>query len=274
MPATSCDTSRRDLLIAMSAFALGALSGRTRGGQSFRIFDALLYSGTRDLGRYGILPLPTLYNLWRPGLSRSAIDYTSLRKALEELPKPTPLFFIDIESWPLLRVDREIRDSSVRKFIEVTKIAREHRPDARLGFYNVPPVGTYWPIIKHDGGEFSDWMLANRALDPLAARVDALFPSLYTFYNERAGWLAVAKGILAEARRYGKPVYPFLWSQFHDSNDRLAGQAVPNDFWAEQLRFCRENADGVVLWGGYQRQWDENAGWWQTTIKTLELKAN
>jgi len=52
----------------------------------------------------------------------------------------------------------------------------------------VPPVGTYWPIIKHDGGEFSDWMLANRALDPLAARVDALFHR-YTHFitNERGG---------------------------------------------------------------------------------------
>jgi len=249
MPATSCDTSRRDLLIAMSAFALGALSGRTRGGSPSGSSTHFCIPELVTLAATASCHCPLCINLWRPGLSRSAIDYTSLRKALEELPKPTPLFFIDIESWPLLRVDREIRDSSVRKFIEVTKIAREHRPDARLGFYNVPPVGTYWPIIKHDGGEFSDWMLANRALDPLAARVDALFPSLYTFYNERAGWLAVAKGILAEARRYGKPVYPFLWSQFHDSNDRLAGQAVPNDFWAEQLRFCRENADGVVLWG-------------------------
>jgi hypothetical protein len=51
----------------------------------------------------------------------------------------------------------------------------------------------------------------------------------------------------------------------------LVGKNIPTDFWATQLRFCRENADGVVLWGGYQRQWNEDAAWWQTTIATLGL---
>jgi len=47
MPATSCDTSRRDLLIAMSAFALARYPVE-RGGQSFRIFTHFVFR-TRDL---------------------------------------------------------------------------------------------------------------------------------------------------------------------------------------------------------------------------------
>jgi hypothetical protein len=256
--------------LAASA-ALGPLSRLTLAAPRFQVFDALLYSGRRDLSRYGIQPLPTLYNLWRPQSPHGAIDYTAMRAALGALPNWASLYFIDIEYWPLLQVSPSVRDSSISKFLEVAKIARSARPGARFGFYNVAPIGTYWAILMQQSKEYPEWLRANRALDPLAAMVDVLFPSLYTFYNEPGGWMTVAQGILAEARRYGKPVYPFLWPEFHDSNRQLAGQVIPADFWAAQLRFCRENADGVVLWGGYQHQWDENAAWWQTTREALGL---
>jgi hypothetical protein len=29
-------------------------------------------------------------------------------------------------------------------------------------------------------------------------------------------------------------------------------------------------ADGIVIWGGYQQQWDDNAHWWMETKKFLQ----
>lgn len=274
---SACSTpgiTRRDLLRAMATCALGPLGDIALAASRFQVFDALLYIGKGDLSRYGIQSLPTLYNLWRPGFSRDAIDHTAMRTAVEALPDWTSLYFIDIENWPLVHVSTTVRDSSIGKFLEVARIARSTRPRARFGFYNVVPVGTYWAILMQQSKEYPEWLQVNRALDPLAAMVDVIFPSLYTFYDEPDGWMTVARGILAEARRYGKPVYPFLWPEFHDSNKQLAGQTIPADFWATQLRFCQENADGVVLWGGYQQQWDDNAAWWQTTRETLRLTPN
>ncbi len=267
-------STRRDVLIGMATCALGPLSGQMLAAPRFEVFDALLYSGRRDLGRYGLKPLPTLYQLWRPGSPHDSIDHTAMHAALAQLPSDTSLYFIDIEYWPLLQTSPKVRDSTISKYLEVARIARSAKPDVRFGFYNVPPVGTYWAILLQNSKEYPEWLQANRALDPLAAEVDVLFPSLYTFYNDPAGWTIAARGLLTEARRYGKPVYPFLWPEFHDSNKELAGQFIPTDFWAAQLRFCQENADGVVLWGGYQRQWNEDAAWWQTTIETLGLTSS
>jgi hypothetical protein len=71
--------------------------------------------------------------------------------------------------------------------------------------------------------------------------------------------------MLIEARRYGKPVYPFLWPTYHNSNKKLTGQLVPGDYWRMELELVHQYADGVVLWGGYKEKWDENAAWWRET---------
>ena len=36
------------------------------------------------------------------------------------------------------------------------------------------------------------------------------------------------------------------------------------DVWETTLRISLDEADGLVLWGGWQVPWDENAPWWVT----------
>lgn len=38
------------------------------------------------------------------------------------------------------------------------------------------------------------------------------------------------------------------------------------------LRVTLDEADGMVLWGGYQTPWDENAPWWVTIKARLTDK--
>ncbi|MDO9084545.1 MAG: hypothetical protein Q7U56_14825, partial [Humidesulfovibrio sp.] len=95
--------------------------------------------------------------------------------------------------------------------------------------------------------------------------VDIIFPSLYTFYDDPAGWKKYAIATIQEAKRYGKPVYPFLWYQYHDSNKLLGGKPIPAAIWRMQLETCLKYADGVVIWGGYKELWSEEAAWWQET---------
>jgi hypothetical protein len=63
----------------------------------------------------------------------------------------------------------------------------------------------------------------------------------------------------------GNPVYAFLWPEFHVSNRFLKGQNTPANFWRHELEFCRTRADGIVIWGGYQKPWDDQAAWWLET---------
>ena len=83
-----------------------------------------------------------------------------------------------------------------------------------------------------------------------------------------AGWTG---GFLkTEARRYGKPMYPFLWMYYHDSNATLKGQLLPRDTWQMELDTVRRQASGTVIWGGWQTQWTgSNADWWTLTTEFL-----
>lgn len=120
---------------------------------------------------------------------------------------------------------------------------------------------------------YQQWLATDRAMAPVAQMVDYIFPSLYTFYDDRRGWLRFAAAQLDEARRYGRPVYPFLWFEYQDGNRLLRGRDVDLAAWEEELRFCRTHADGVVLWGGAGLGWSESAPWWQATRRVLDLPA-
>jgi hypothetical protein len=95
--------------------------------------------------------------------------------------------------------------------------------------------------------------------------VDALFPSIYTFYTDRQGWVTYAIAQITEAKRKakGKPVYAFLWPQYHESNLLLGLRPLDSDYWELQLNTVAQHADGVVIWGGWGANgpelWNEEA---------------
>ena len=63
----------------------------------------------------------------------------------------------------------------------------------------------------------------------------------------------------------------FLWPRYEENKPTdVTGQYMPADFWRLQLETCRQYADGIVIWGGWQEQWDENAPWWVETKKFLQ----
>jgi hypothetical protein len=120
---------------------------------------------------------------------------------------------------------------------------------------------------------YQQWQAANDRLASLVARVDYLFPSLYTFYDDPAGWQYYAEGTIQEARRFGKPVFPFLQMYYHPSNATIGGDELSRAAWRAELDTTRELADGAVIWGGWQMNWNGNARWWRETtafIATLD----
>jgi hypothetical protein len=92
---------------------------------------------------------------------------------------------------------------------------------------------------------------------------------LYTFYEDRDGWVKYAVAQISEARRYGgnKPVYVFLWPQYHEPPNAY----LPTDFWRLELETAKQYADGVVIWGGSLHEtWDNSAPWWIETKKFID----
>jgi hypothetical protein len=81
---------------------------------------------------------------------------------------------------------------------------KNEAPELQVGFFDVAA-----PLISLPGtgqqptndAELAIWKMANSYLIPVATRVDALYPSLYTV--DPAKWVASAQGRISEANRFG-----------------------------------------------------------------------
>jgi hypothetical protein len=255
----------------LRAEAVAAEKAPTRAAEKgFQVFDGLLYSPMPDLRSMGMPKLLSAGNIWRPKVPHEEVDPAGVEAAVRFVHRFTENFYFDCEEWTVSGAPQSVIDANIQKLARTAEIARQTSPQIKFGFYDMVPRATYWPIVLKRADILAEWRDINKRSAVIAAKVDYLFPSLYTFYNDAAGWELAAREILKEAKRYGKPVYPFLWPEFHNSNVTLKGTQVPRDFWRRQLEVCRECADGLVLWGGFTELWDEEAGWWVETKSFMQ----
>lgn len=242
--------------------------------KNFKVFDGTLYKNKPDLSVYGISPIKIIYgqDFWKDKSQMNKLpDERTARRLAREAAAQGILVCLDIEHWPIRGDDAAVA-TGVKKYSQLIQWFHEERPNAKYGYYSLPPVGDYWRVMGGPASEpYKAWQTDNDRLKPLADKVDVLFPSLYTFYLDRGGWVKFAIGQIEEARRYGKPVYVFLWPQFHDSNRILGLRFIPPDYWKLELETVRAHADGVVIWGGWNFEknepadWDDRAPWWLVT---------
>jgi hypothetical protein len=212
--------------------------------------------------------LLSIGNAWRKGISHQDLDPIGMAEAIRITHSLTENCYFDLEEWTLYGSPADL-DTRIQKHLQAISIARQTAPTLRFGFYGVVPTAPYWPIVLNKADELTAWRDLNERSRVIARQVDFLFPSLYTFYDDPRGWELSARAVLMEAKRYGKPVYPFLWPHFHNSNRALWGTMISREFWRRELEVCRECADGVVLWGGFTELWDEEAPWWLETKSFL-----
>lgn len=237
---------------------------------SFQVVDVLLFKGKPDLGALGMLDGAGAGDFWRKGVSRDSLDEGEFRTQMRAWRDYDGVLFLDIESWPTCYAAPDVVDRSVVKFSRAMDIVREVAPNVKFGIYSQFPAFGYWPIVGGDTTRLATWKACNRRLTELAKKVDYIFPALYTYYEDEQGWDKYALATMTAAKQYGKPVYPFLWNEYHDSNPYLIGQNIPGRVWRHQLELVKQYADGVVLWNGFRRTWDENAPWWQETRAFLQ----
>jgi hypothetical protein len=144
-------------------------------------------------------------------------------------------------------------------YTEPLRLLKQRNPLTRVGIYGLQPFArTYWDIPK--GGALLDeinrpYERLWRYVDPF---VDCYIVSIYTFYDKPETtlyWAANVEENYRRTRQYGeKPVVPYLWLRYHDSNKELGSKEIA-DYLAEGYPiipfFC--GAKGIVLWG-WERQ--------------------
>lgn len=251
------------------------------GKRPFMVYDATLYKNKPDLSKYGIHPLNILYvaRFYEKGEpSERMPSRNRVKKIAQEAATKGEMIVIDIEQWPVKGDDAVVADS-VRKYTQLAKWMHEFEPRLRIGFYALPPLQDYYRAISGPGStEYTAWQKDNDRLRSIVAAVDVLFPSAYTFFANRQEWKQYAIEQIREARRFEKPVYVFLWPQYHESNRFYGETYLSPEYWRLELETAREYADGVVIWGGWSKggpaSWDEQAPWWRVTQKFMSQMEN
>lgn len=250
---------------------------RDDSSSGFKVFDGTLYHDKPDLRRFGIQPIDILYaaRFWPDAHSAKAMqklpDESRVRRVAREALITKEPVVIDIEHWPLGGGNLQLHEN-LAKYVTVLQWMRNEAPDLNIGYFAQLPMPAYgWALAGPGTHNYRQWQEENDRRSDLASLVDAIYPQLYTYFPDKSAWKRYAKENLREARRYGKPVYAFLWPQYSERNKELGQQYLPPDFWRLQLETVRKYADGIVIWGGWDGKhgvpaaWDKNAPWWLVT---------
>ena len=155
--------------------------------------------------------------------------------------------------------------------IDTIVFIKKLRPSLKVGQYSFPSR-VYWS---------GDALRAeNDALFPLWCSVDALFPSVYQFYDScnssavRSRNAEYVRSNVAEAVRIASevkarcggqavapPVWAYTWHRYHDGVQFLS-DADESMYWTESLA---AGATGIILWGSepttaaeFERYWADD----------------
>lgn len=243
---------------------------------AFRMFDSTLHTGKPDLSADGVERLAFLNSsdLWTWGSSPTQPDEITVRKVMSRFGAGD-LVALDIEHWPVANYSGAPSvkiDANIAKLRRVANIASDQAPDVKLGYNALLPLLSYYAPTTERADWMTYWKTNNKRLEAVAEKVDVIFPSLFNFEPNQKRWVTYAKANIAEAKKYGKPVYVVLWHTYHGSHAQLAGEPIPPDFWKLQLETVRSaGANGVVIRSDQAQPWDENAPWW---VETKEFIAS
>lgn len=249
--------------------------------RAFTLFDATAYERKPDLSVFGVRPMPNLtaHRFWVDAKVDDGLPDEKLTREVgaEIVRRGTPVV-IDIEHWELQGSQREV-SRSIAKYVRTLQWLRSAGP-MTIGMYGLMPLRDYWRALQApDSPAYRAWQKENDALAPIAELLDFQAPSLYTFFDDRDGWVRFATENLREARRFGKPIYPFLWPQYHESSKIRGLEPIEPDYWRRQLQLVREHADGAIVWGGWDigqnapMTWTDDMPWWRETqafLKTVD----
>lgn len=275
------------LLTGFNVYTPEAQAAETPPSRQVPVMDGTLFKEKPPLAREGFPPIKIIYEseLWSPGADTQQLPTPFRLKTIVGRWKREPMLVIDdMEHWPFFDPDQRLNRANLDKYLQLIAQAKAAAPGAKIGFYGTPPLSDYWRAIDNNPRQRRvDWQRDNDAIQALADAQDVLYPSLYTFYADQQGWVAYAQAQIAEARRMakGKPVFVFLWPQYHNSNKLLGCQFVGAAYWRLQLETARQLADGVIVWGGWdvcskpggQQSWDDEAEWWAITRTFLPAGA-
>jgi hypothetical protein len=273
------------LLTLLSTSTVGTLSCLSRSSRAlarlpqrgncfastpFTVYDSLMYGEKPDVG---MAPILVASNGFWKGDDDSKPDETACRQFARESCKKYSKIVIDIDRWAFDTrcVSKQDAQAGIDKILQIVRWMKNEQPKLQIGFYGFPVHSDDSPSACGDI-KIKTWKSANDFLSAIADVVDFISPSLETFYPDVRDWVANANATILEAKRFGKPVLPFLWNRYQVSNLQFRSR----DYWRTQLQTVRESGvEGVVLWDWFgfsdraNPALDQTQAWWRETAEFI-----
>ncbi|WP_222182847.1 hyaluronidase [Geminicoccus harenae] len=276
--------------------------------KSFKLYQSFTFANQPDgLDKCGLTRLPLLTpSLFFPGgkstdrIDRAYVDQRLAKIEAMFTPKSGDIGIVNIEgAWSIKRTDAPaVVRQKVDRYLDVLDYLEDRLGGKyRFGVYGEAPLKDYFSYQTDYFGhpasvQYQDFIQApalaaqvNLGIERLARRSDALFPPQYTLWYDDLGrteaerweltvqgWTVAARESLKVAKRWDRPVYPFVWMQYHNKINvpELANKFLPKGFFGYQLETLKKlGADGVVIWGTLgpdgtgRASFDRNADWWR-----------
>jgi hypothetical protein len=265
--------------------AAGTQAADIQQRRCFRLFDATAYVGKPDLRARGFEPIQTFEpdRWWPEGETHDDLPSPlAARHWMADIRDKQGKLVLDLERWWIGGTDAPAAEAAMRRYLTIIEWLRGAGYAGQIGYYGVIPIWDRARSLQPEGSAARlAWHKENERAQPLADRVDILYPSLYTGDEDVQSWERFAVATLQEARQLarGKPVYPFLWPQYAPDSKALSLRYLSRAQWARELEVVGNNADGAVIWGGIGQskrdgppRWDESADWWQATLAFLSRR--
>lgn len=250
------------------------------------IYDGTLYIKKPNLSDCGFLSTYTVYEHFVFDIknaklrSRHQLPSDRLIKEQIKLAKSNDLVVLDIESWPVTFYKRHKEEIDISKFnyLSTLRKFKEFGPNKNYGYFGVVPTHSHKALLSSPGDAlYEEMQYDNDNLQEIADEVDVIFPIGYTFSKNVNEWKKSILTQITEAKRLApdKKVIVYLWPQYADYgpiDKNLKLKWIEKDFWQTQIEYSLENADGIIIWGGWngkKMNWDKNAVWWNVLKQYL-----
>lgn len=245
---------------------------------SFVVFDGTRFRNKPEMTQYGFTPVEVIYSgrIWENHPDQGPWelpDKDLVSKWARRGREVNELVILNVEHWPIKDSEETVRQRSMESYMQVYDMFKQAQPGIKIGYYDTVPRKNWFASVSQR--ILDRWRSHNDFLTPLAQKVDALFPSLYTYEKDQQYWVKSARMQLQESRRISgdKPVYAFLWPQYYATrHPELKDEYIDADFWRLQLETARRYADGVVIWFPYRTDWEAavQGPWWEVTKEFLQ----
>ncbi|MEO6916072.1 MAG: hypothetical protein ABI151_10800, partial [Chitinophagaceae bacterium] len=266
----------RNTFTCLAFSMLIALSANAQS-KPFKLYNQVRYNQTPASLLPFLQPIKLAGENMLLNVADSLPNQTAIQNFALTCPPGVPVD-LDLETWPFYP-DAKLT-KTINKFLTTITYFKAVNIVSPIGFYGVPPKQAYqWSSIDpvNNPAGYASWKHISDSLARVAEKVDLFQPSFYSYDTDTTAWRKMVDTTIAAIKRYSttKPIYAFIWPQYHQGTNPLQLQFIDTAIWRYELEQLYKKADGVIIWTSNKDNnnttiyWDPNMPWWQVTKKFM-----